>query len=61
MRSPSDVVDIWIEAFNRAHANALADLYAEGATNHKEGLIQLQRGYRDRLSFLRLNDLPIAD
>jgi limonene-1,2-epoxide hydrolase len=119
MRSPSDVVEFWIEAFNRADAKALAALYAEDATNHqvvqdpvcgrdairemfegefaqakmvcqkenlfedgnwailewsdpqglrgcgffqvKEGLIQFQRGYWDRLAFLRRNNLPIPD
>lgn len=116
MRTPKEVVRVWVEAFNRADADALAALYADDAVNHQvalepvigraaihamfrrefaaadmvcipenlfedgewailewrdpeglrgcgffrvvEGLIQFQRGYWDRLSFLRLHGLP---
>ncbi|HKD92016.1 MAG TPA: nuclear transport factor 2 family protein [Terriglobales bacterium] len=35
---PKDVVRLWIEAFNRADADALAALYEENATNHQVAL-----------------------
>lgn len=114
---PRDVVQAWVEAFNRADADGLASMYAEGATNHQvaespvvgreairemfaagfsrakmvcivenifqdgewailewrdplglrgcgffhvvEGRIRFQRGYWDKLSFLRLHGLPM--
>lgn len=114
---PRDVVRAWVEAFNRADADALAACYAEDAVDHQvpeapvqgraairamfaagfasarmlcepenlfedgewsvlewrdplglrgcdffrvvEGLIVFQRGYRDRLSFLRAQGLPL--
>jgi limonene-1,2-epoxide hydrolase len=115
--SPKEVVKAWIEAFNRADAEALAALYAENAINHQvaeravegrdaikamfqtefahakmicipdnlfedgewailewsdplglrgcgffhivEDKIAFQRGYWDKLSFLRLQRLPL--
>jgi hypothetical protein len=33
--SPKKVVQNWVEAFNRADINALAEMYAEDATNHQ--------------------------
>lgn len=33
--SPRQVVEAWIEAFNRADIDALAALYAEDAVNHQ--------------------------
>ena len=35
MRTPRDLVRTWVDAFNRADADALADLYEENATNHQ--------------------------
>ena len=35
MRRPKDVVQAWIEAFNRGDVDALASFYAEDATNHQ--------------------------
>jgi limonene-1,2-epoxide hydrolase len=35
MRSPKEVVQAWVDAFNRADVEALGELYAEGATNHQ--------------------------
>ena len=32
---PKDVVTRWVEAFNRADADTLGELYAEDATNHQ--------------------------
>jgi uncharacterized protein (TIGR02246 family) len=32
---PRDVVRAWVEAFNRADADALAGLYRTDATNHQ--------------------------
>ena len=113
---PREVVRAWVEAFNRADADALAGLYEEGAVNHqvaedpvegraaihamfadgfaratmvclvenffedgewailewrdplglrgcgffrvREGRIAFQRGYWDKLSFLKLHGLP---
>jgi limonene-1,2-epoxide hydrolase len=114
---PKKVVESWVEAFNRADADALAAMYAEDAINHQvaespiegrkairemftrefaraemvcipenlfedgewailewrdpqglrgcgffrivEGRIVFQRGYWDKLSFLRLHGLPL--
>ena len=114
---PKDVVQAWVEAFNRADVDALASLYSESAVNHqvaespvegrgairemfarefarakmvcivehiftdgewailewkdplglrgcgffqiRESLICFQRGYWDKLSFLRLYGLPL--
>ncbi len=119
MRKPKEVVQAWVDAFNRADADAIAALYAEDATNHQvvrdpvegrdaihamfqgefaeanmecivenlfedgdwailewrdpaglrgcgffnvvEGRIRFQRGYWDRLSFLRQHGLPVPD
>lgn len=113
---PKEVLQIWIEAFNRADVETLGSLYAESAINHqvandpimgKEGIkkmfsdefaranmvcvpehifqdgewaimewidpqglrgcgffhvidgkIILQRGYWDKLSFMRLHNIP---
>jgi limonene-1,2-epoxide hydrolase len=33
--SPRELVRSWVEAFNRADAEALADLYADDAVNHQ--------------------------
>ena len=115
---PADIVKTWVEAFNRADADALAALYHEDAINHQvanepiegrdaikemfarefaeaemtclvenifqdgewsilewrdplglrgcgffhvsDGKIVFQRGYWDKLSFLRLHGLPVA-
>lgn len=35
MGLPSEVVRTWVEAFNRADADALAELYTETAINHQ--------------------------
>lgn len=32
---PREVVQTWVEAFNRADVEALANLYNENATNHQ--------------------------
>jgi hypothetical protein len=119
MMGPKEVVEKWVEVFNRADADALAGFYAEDAVNHQvvqdpvegrtairemfecefaraemecivenlledgewailewkdpdglrgcgffrvvDGLIRFQRGYWDRLSFLRQHGLPIPD
>ena len=114
---PKELLRVFIEAFNRADADALADLYAENAINHQvaespvegreairrmfvesfasakmvcivenlfedgewaimewrdplglrgcgffhivDGKIVFQRGYWDKLSFLRVQGLPL--
>ena len=115
--TPKAIVGQWVEAFNRADANAIAEFYAENAVNHQvaetpvtgkpairemfaqefsradmtcrvenifedgewamlewkdplglrgcgffhvqQGKIVLQRGYWDKLSFLKLHNLPV--
>jgi limonene-1,2-epoxide hydrolase len=115
--SPRELVAAWVETFNRADVDALADFYAEDAINHQvaespvagreairemfaagfaaanmvcivenifadgewailewrdplglrgcgffhivDGKIVFQRGYWDKLSFLRLHGLPL--
>lgn len=117
--TPRHLVQLWVEAFNRADADALAAFYSEGATNHQvaespvvgreairemfraafataamtclvenlfedgewailewrdplglrgcgffhvvEGKIVFQRGYWDKLSFLRMHGLSPSD
>ena len=114
---PKELVEAWVEAFNRADAARLAAFYVEDATNHqvaespvvgraaihamfarefaaaemvcipenifedgewailewrdpkglrgcgffhvRDGKILFQRGYWDKLSFLRLHNLPL--
>ena len=102
---PGELVRSWVEAFNRADAEALAGLYAKDAVNHQvanepvvgraaihrmfaeefatasaagrpyiqhrggpkgflrvlDDKIVFQRGYWDKLSFLRLHSLPIPE
>ncbi|MGE4527940.1 MAG: nuclear transport factor 2 family protein [Rhodospirillaceae bacterium] len=116
--TPKDLVRAWVDAFNRADADALAALYHEDAINHqvaqdpvagrdairkmfarefaaaemvcivealyadgdvailewrdplglqgcgffhvKDGKIAFQRGYWDKLTFLRQHGLPVA-
>lgn len=116
---PRQVVERWVEAFNRGDAEALAAMYSEDAVNHQvpeervegraairemfarefsqaemvclvenifqdgewailewrdplglrgcgffhvvDGLIRFQRGYWDKLSFLRQHGLPIPN
>jgi hypothetical protein len=116
---PKELVLTWVDAFNRADADALAELYAEDAVNHQvaeapvrgraairqmfaagfatakmtclvenllqdgdwailewkdplglrgcgffqvaNGCIQFQRGYWDKLSFLRTQGLPLPE
>jgi limonene-1,2-epoxide hydrolase len=115
--TPRELIKVWVERFNHADADAIAELYAETAINHqvnqepvvgranihamfkrefatakmvcvvenifedgewailewrdplglrgcgffhvKNDLIVFQRGYWDKLSFLRLHGLPI--
>ena len=119
MRTPKEVVQKWVDAFNSSDADSIGALYAEDATNHQvvrepvegraaiqamfkrefaaadmecivenvfedgdwailewrdptglrgcgffnvvNGRIRFQRGYWDRLSFLRQHGLPIPD
>jgi limonene-1,2-epoxide hydrolase len=35
MGTPKEVICTWVEAFNRADADSLADLYAAAAVNHQ--------------------------
>ena len=35
MRRPKEVVQAWVDAFNRSDADSLAALYTEDATNHQ--------------------------
>jgi limonene-1,2-epoxide hydrolase len=115
--SPKDTIRAWVEAFNRADADAVASFYAEDAVNHQvaespvtgreairrmfardfaqaemvcivenlfedgewamlewrdplglrgcgffhviDGRIRFQRGYWDKLTFLRQHSLPL--
>lgn len=117
--TPRELVEAWVEAFNRADSKALAAFYAEDATNHQvaerpvegrdaiekmfadgfasakmecvvenmfedgewailewrdplglrgcgffhvlDGRIVFQRGYWDKLSFLKAQGLPLPD
>lgn len=117
--TPKEVIEKWIEAFNKADAEAIAEFYAENAVNHqvanepvvgkqairqmfageltvaemicipenifqdgewvilewkdpnglrgcgffhiKNSKIVFQRGYWDKLTFLRLHNLPVPE
>jgi ketosteroid isomerase-like protein len=64
--SPRQLVEAWVDAFNRADADGLAALYSEQATNHQVAEAPVvggcfQRGYWDKLSFLRLHGLSIPE
>lgn len=117
LRSPKEVIETWVEAFNNQDVDTLAGLYAEDAVNHQvaesevagrgairqmferefaaaemvcivenlfqdgewailewrdplglrgcgffhipDGKIRFQRGYWDKLSFLRQHGLPL--
>jgi len=117
--TPKEVLEKWIDAFNKVDAEMISNLYADNATNHQvankpvigrdairqmfeqefadaemicipenifqngdwailewkdpnglrgcgffkieNDLIVFQRGYWDKLSFLRLHNLPIPD
>jgi limonene-1,2-epoxide hydrolase len=117
--TPKELVGRWVEAFNRADVNAIAEFYADNAVNHQvaevpvtgkpaikemfaqefsraamtcqvenifedgewailewrdplglrgcgffqvqQGKIVFQRGYWDKLSFLRMHNLPVPE
>jgi len=48
---PKEVVRQWVEAFNRADADALAAMYEEGAINHQvaEGPVEGRAAIREML------------
>ncbi|HEV8433519.1 MAG TPA: hypothetical protein VGR95_08900 [Thermoanaerobaculia bacterium] len=54
---PSELVREWVARFNAADAGGLAELYADSAGcgffHVQDGLIVFQRGYWDKLSFLK--------
>lgn len=84
---PKEVLEKWIDCFNKADAYHIAELYATNAVNHqvandpiigkesiykdslglrgcgffhvKDNKIVFQRGYWDKLSFLKQHNLPI--
>jgi ketosteroid isomerase-like protein len=68
---PRELVQAWVEAFNRADVAALAALYSEDGTNHQVAerpvvgrpaireMFANERGYWDKLSFLRMHGLPV--
>ena len=49
---PRQLVQTWVEAFNRADVQALADLYAEDAVNHQvaESLVQGRENIRQNFA-----------
>lgn len=49
---PRQLVQSWIEAFNRADLQALANLYAEDAVNHQvaESLVQGRESIRQKFA-----------
>jgi hypothetical protein len=55
MRTPREVVQAWVDAFR---ADVLRGC---GFFRVADGVIRLQRDYRDRLSFLRQHGLPIPE
>lgn len=61
---PRKLVETWVERFNAADAAILEwkdplGLRGCGFFRIEQGRIAFQRGYWDKLSFLRLHDLPI--
>jgi len=49
---PRQLVQTWVDAFNRADVQALADLYAEDAVNHQvaESLVQGRENIRQNFA-----------
>lgn len=41
--TPRQVIERWVETFNRADADALAELYADDAVNHQVAADWCQR------------------
>jgi ketosteroid isomerase-like protein len=62
---PKELIIKWVKVFNNGDADLIADFYADNAVNHQvandpvNGKIVSQRGYWDKLSFLRMHNLPI--
>lgn len=65
MRSPKDAVCEWVEAFNRADADALAGLYAPDATNHQVvaepvvGRTAIQAMFRREFAAAKMVCIPV--
>ena len=62
--SPKEIVRAWIEAFNRADAEALGRLYAESAINHQvaelavEGRAAIQQMFETEFARARMICIP---
>jgi len=60
---PKEIIIKWVEAFNRADANALAQFYAEDAVNHQVanepvvGRNSIQRMFEDEFSNVKMTCL----
>jgi len=57
--TPREVVERWVELFNRGDADGLAALYHEDAVNHQVVSEAVVGRAADRLAFLKLHGLPI--
>ena len=62
--TPKEVVDRWVELFNAGDVAILdwrdpLGLRGCGFFTVRDGRIAFQRGYWDKLSFLRLQGLPV--
>lgn len=68
---PKELVKLWVEAFNNGDAKEISKFYHKDAVNLQvrgcgffhiiDDRIIFQRGYWDKLSFLRMHDLPIPE
>ena len=62
--SPKEVIQEWVNRFNKADVDGLIAMYHPDAINHQvvtEPLVKFQRGYFDQLTFFRIQGLPVPD
>jgi limonene-1,2-epoxide hydrolase len=57
---PRQLVNAWVDAFNRADPDALASFRC-GFFQVVDGKIAFQRGYWDKLSFLRAQGVRVPE
>ena len=56
---PKEIVEAWVEAWAILEWRDPLGLRGCGFFHVRSSLIQFQRGYWDKLSFLRMHELPL--
>jgi len=63
--TPKEVVQKWVNAFNKADVNALAELYNENATNHQvatepvTGKAAIKKMFNNEFSAAEMSCIPV--